>query len=659
MTALLDAALAYARSGWFVFPVEPPIAGVKESGKRPLGALVPNGKDDATTDERLIRSWWERVPNANIGIACAPSKLVVLDVDIGLGKKGRESLAEIDAQLGDTLTAQTGSGGIHAYHARPDGVDPFTSIGDPRKPYPAIDLIGNGYVVAPPSLHYTGGSYSWARQVAIADMPQVFNTIRAARSAIVDVVSASDVGQVAIAEGGRNNALFKLGAALRATGIDRDALRAALHLENRRRFTPPLPDDEVETVAASVMTRVHPERDVALGAVVQDEMRDLFAGSEPEPVSMWARDVAALPTAPMRFYSTGNVQLDTLLGGGFASSHVCGIVGPPSVGKSAFVGDLVQRVQGELPILHVSTELTRRELLVRYAASRACFRWRDGLKGKHDDKLVGAVDGMRIKLIGSDTLDLADPITMIAREAFGVRDELGIMPGIVIDYVQLLARGGEEGMRSRVGELTKKIRILAQALDVPVLAVFSTGRAFYGSGKLEVLRQANDPTAYLSAAKESGDVEFDCATILYLDVDQLAEGLPKPARAVVARCRVGDIGFAGYRAHLDTGRWVPDPLACVEMLNDERGAKRQAAKIEIEDTKREERFLEIAAKHDGIAWNELLHYLKGAGAVGGTDVVERVKHKLIESGKISIVQGYSKDTSRKCFLVRINKPTVP
>ncbi len=48
---LLAAALEYARRGWPVLPLAP-------RGKAPLGALVPRGLNDATTDPERIRQWW-------------------------------------------------------------------------------------------------------------------------------------------------------------------------------------------------------------------------------------------------------------------------------------------------------------------------------------------------------------------------------------------------------------------------------------------------------------------------------------------------------------------------------------------------------------------------------------------------------------------------
>jgi len=70
----LELALSYAARGWHVFPCVP----------RTKEPLTKHGWQDATTDTQQITAWWTAHPDANLGIACGASGLVVLDVDHGL-----------------------------------------------------------------------------------------------------------------------------------------------------------------------------------------------------------------------------------------------------------------------------------------------------------------------------------------------------------------------------------------------------------------------------------------------------------------------------------------------------------------------------------------------------------------------------------------------
>src|SRR5439155_16661882 len=100
--ALLATALDYARRGLAVLPLHtvdsrgrcPCDKGDCPSpGKHPIGVLVPNGVENATTDADTICAWWNHVPVANIGIATGRvSGMSALDVDPGRG--GNDSLAQ-------------------------------------------------------------------------------------------------------------------------------------------------------------------------------------------------------------------------------------------------------------------------------------------------------------------------------------------------------------------------------------------------------------------------------------------------------------------------------------------------------------------------------------------------------------------------------------
>lgn len=600
MTPTHAAALEYAGRGWAVFPIETPTFGDRESGKRPLtdsSLGLVHGKDQATTEAALINTWWSKHPNAGVGIALDKSGLVVLDVDIGLKKdgtlkKGRESLAEFDAELSPTLTAITGGGGLHAVYDA--GGAPLHAL-ELRE---GIDIIGNGYIVAAPSPHYTGGHYRWNDIRAIATVPEVLRrAVAAKRSASTEKVQL--VG-TPIGEGGRNVALFRLGAALRDQGIGAEALARALDAENKQRCNPPLNDAELGLIVNSVLQRVAPSRDVAIGAVIEQEVQAMFA---PRSRAQRILDVAHQKEPPVIFYKTGIDQFDEMSGGGFATRRVVGIVAPPSAGKSAFVTSIGLEMQKQLPILHFSTELPRKEVQVRWAAPILGFPWRDGLKGMiPDESIASAVSKLNVWIIGSDDYDRNDPIGSLRTEALAIRAATGKAPLIIVDYIQMLVRdAGPDQIRHKVGALTLTLRMLAQELDCPIVIVSSTSRSFYGGKQMDTIRATNDPSAYLAAAKESGEIEYDCGTIIFLDLDKMASGQPKPCRGAVARCRDGEIGFIGLRAHLDTGLWIGDPSAVGELGGEDRAQR----KIQNELETACKRMIEVVGRMPGRPWKEI------------------------------------------------------
>ena len=160
-------ALEYAAQGFAVFPVFEMGPGgacacgrpdCSSPGKHPR---VSRGLKEASKDPEVVRSWWTQWPEANIGIATgSPSGIFVMDVDIK--NNGHHELARLIEEHGaipDTRICQTGGGGFHVYFRLPPGQRIPNSAG---KIAPGIDVRGDGgYVVAPPSNHYSGGCYEW------------------------------------------------------------------------------------------------------------------------------------------------------------------------------------------------------------------------------------------------------------------------------------------------------------------------------------------------------------------------------------------------------------------------------------------------------------------------------------------------------------------
>ena len=110
----------------------------------------------ATVDsERIKRE--ARFADANVGLHCGLSNLVVLDIDPRNG--GRETFAELQGQcpaLEGAVIADTGGGGEHHFFRATEGVAYPSTLG------PGVDVLsGNKYPIIAPSRHRSGGLYRW------------------------------------------------------------------------------------------------------------------------------------------------------------------------------------------------------------------------------------------------------------------------------------------------------------------------------------------------------------------------------------------------------------------------------------------------------------------------------------------------------------------
>jgi hypothetical protein len=252
----LEAALEYAGRGWRVFPLHSPTVAGCSCGNRDCGKSIgkhprtAHGLKDACTDAAKISDWWERWPDANIGIATGPgSGIFVLDVD---GDDGQDSLKALGS-LPETLCANTGRKGpdgertgFHLYFNCPAGTNLNNRPGLLGK---KLDIRAAGaYVVAPPSLHFSGLRYEWADEVnVIADAPAWL--IAKASKPFDDTVPT--LGKGFLYKGERDDRLFRLAAKWRRGGANQDEIYAHLRAVNLRLCKPPLEDSQILKIARS------------------------------------------------------------------------------------------------------------------------------------------------------------------------------------------------------------------------------------------------------------------------------------------------------------------------------------------------------------------------------------------------------------------------
>jgi hypothetical protein len=232
-------ALWYAEQGFPVFPCQP-------NGKEPL---TPHGFKDAIIDVKLIREWWNRWPDANIGIPTGTaSGLLVIDIDPRNG--GEESWTDLRANRAIPITARqrTGGGGQHIFFRCPGHLRGGTLA-------KGIDLKGDGgYIIAPPSRHPSGGTYRWVknRRLGFLKLPDAPDWLLSQiRSVHGQPRTNTATDSQMWAEGERNNSLFSLACTMRRRSMSQESIEAALLVENQRRCDPPLDEDEVQRIAAS------------------------------------------------------------------------------------------------------------------------------------------------------------------------------------------------------------------------------------------------------------------------------------------------------------------------------------------------------------------------------------------------------------------------
>jgi hypothetical protein len=228
----------------------------KNSGKHPLGALVPHGFKQASTDERVVSHWWRCCDYANIGVATGT--IVVLDVDPrNDGDHTLRVLEDEHGPLPPSWRVCTGGGGEHIYFRSTTSIP--CSAGNIGA---GLDVRGDGgYVVAPPSLHISGRQHTWnvdfhPDDVPLAPAPDWLVSL-IERPAIKQTPSTvwRDLVAEGVNEGHRNASTAKLAGHLLRRYVDPHVVLELLLAWNAGRCRPPLPDSEIVTTVDSIARR--------------------------------------------------------------------------------------------------------------------------------------------------------------------------------------------------------------------------------------------------------------------------------------------------------------------------------------------------------------------------------------------------------------------
>lgn len=263
---LAAAALRYANLGIPVFPCVP-------GGKQPL---TPNGFHDATSVARVVHAWWQRTPDANIGLPTgAPTGVLVVDVDVHPGASGFDAFERARSQgvgNGWAWLVRTPSGGLHACYPTVRGQEQRNW----QVPAAHIDFRGDGgYVIAPPSCVTVEGAQRSYEVIAVATHPakpvdagglrRFLEPPRPARTLPQPGMPAKGCRPDALArtvaltpEGGRNRALFWASCRMVENGLSHADVMGWLGPAAQYAG---LPDREIETTVYSafrIATRLGP-----------------------------------------------------------------------------------------------------------------------------------------------------------------------------------------------------------------------------------------------------------------------------------------------------------------------------------------------------------------------------------------------------------------
>lgn len=330
--ALLGAALSYREQGWSVIP----ISASKKIAKVKWKAFQQRR---ASPDE--IRSWWERWPNARVGLVTGRiSNLVVVDVDPDRGgdANGWSEQQPTEYQV------RTRRGGRHFYYVAPKDSVVRNSV---DRIAAGIDVRGEGgYVVAPPSAGYEWqGRHPASATLRSGDGPPMYRDhvrfpTRRQRS---DEQWLERTLQ-GVAHGERNDACARLAGYYVKQRIPADVIIAQLLAWNKLN-DPPLAESEIRTTVESV-SRTAADRRVHSGSRTFELVGDKEGFETEGPADSYE-------LTPFASYMSkyGSEPVSWLVKDWLPEQTVGMVIAPPGSYKTWLLQDLAVSVASGLPFL--------------------------------------------------------------------------------------------------------------------------------------------------------------------------------------------------------------------------------------------------------------------------------------------------------------------
>ena len=225
-------------------------------------------------------------------------------------------------------------------------------------------------------------------------------------------------------------------------------------------------------------------------------------------------------TSELRDDNSGKIKLgfpklDSMLGG-LRPGSLNILAARPSMGKSALAINMAQNVAAnQKPVAIFSLEMSKSEIATRLMSSFMSkpvseiiySRKMSDSDRKQIDRALGYLTEYPIYIDdNSDT----NPVTMKSKLTQLFADPKKAPKLVVIDYLQLMTMPGGSG-KSRNEEVTaisRSLKILAKDFNIPIIALSQLSRG---------AAQRDDHTPQLSDLRDSGAIEQDADTVMFID----------------------------------------------------------------------------------------------------------------------------------------------
>jgi replicative DNA helicase len=241
--------------------------------------------------------------------------------------------------------------------------------------------------------------------------------------------------------------------------------------------------------------------------------------------------------------ATGYRKLDETTTG-FRPSDLVIVAARPSMGKTAFALSIACKMALEfrIPVGIFCLEMSKEQLAQRLLCNVSNFelsKLRAGdINNEEWKRLTTGASILQTAPIIIDDEPSLDPRTLRAK-ARRIKMEHNIQV-LFVDYLQLMhTKGKTDNRQQEISEISRSMKLLARELKITVVALSQLSRA---------VEQREDKTPRLSDLRESGAIEQDADTVMFLyreeyykDKSEVSD-MPQVTKIIIGKQRNGPVG---------------------------------------------------------------------------------------------------------------------
>lgn len=210
----------------------------------------------------------------------------------------------------------------------------------------------------------------------------------------------------------------------------------------------------------------------------------------------------------VNFVPTGLVDFDAKIGG-LQKDGLIIVAGRPSMGKTAWAASVMRGACKTAPVLMISLEMSGKQMAMRFMAAEYNVDLQVMMQGGlNTDQWRKLADATR-KLGEADIYvneKSGQSVEDVISEGRRFKRKHGKVGCIIIDYLTLLNMPEGDRRDLSVGEVTRRLKLLAKELNCPVVLLSQLNRK---------VDDRKDKRPMMSDLRDSGSIEQDADMIIF------------------------------------------------------------------------------------------------------------------------------------------------